>query len=75
MQGFGLLHTGVYLIICVIESIYLANLTLKMMLTYNDGDIVVKIKLVSSCTMIQGIDSLAYRAVTTSSTIDNFWFT
>ena len=45
MQGFGLLHTGVYLIICVIESIYLANLTLKMMLTYNDGDIVVKIKL------------------------------
>ena len=45
MQGFGLLHTGVYLIICVIESIYLANLTLKMMLAYNDGDIVVKIKL------------------------------
>jgi hypothetical protein len=31
--------------ICVIESIYLANLTLKMMLAYNDGDIVAKIKL------------------------------
>ena len=25
--------------ICVIESIYLANLTLQMMLAYNDGDI------------------------------------
>jgi hypothetical protein len=31
--------------ICVIESIYLANLTLKMMMAYNDGDIVAKIKL------------------------------
>jgi hypothetical protein len=31
--------------ICVIKSIYLANLTLKMMLAYNDGDIVTKIKL------------------------------
>ena len=31
--------------ICVIESIYLANLTLKMMMAYNDGDIVTKIKL------------------------------
>jgi hypothetical protein len=31
--------------ICVIESIYLANLTLKMMLAYNDGDILAKIKL------------------------------
>ena len=31
--------------ICVIESIYLANLTLKIMLAYNDGDIVAKIKL------------------------------
>ena len=31
--------------ICVIESIYLTNLTLKMMMAYNDGDIVTKIKL------------------------------
>ena len=31
--------------ICVIESIYLTNLTLKMMMAYNDGDIVAKIKL------------------------------
>ena len=46
MQGIGLLHTGVFLLhICVIESVYLANLTLKMMLAYNNGDIVAKIKL------------------------------
>ncbi len=31
--------------ICVIENIYLANLTLKMMLAYNNGDIIAKIKL------------------------------
>ena len=31
--------------ICVIESIYLANLRLQMMLACNDGDIVAKIKL------------------------------
>jgi len=31
--------------ICDIESIYLTNLTLKMMLAYDDGDIVAKIKL------------------------------
>jgi len=30
--------------ICLIESIFLANLTLKMMLAYNDGNIVAKIK-------------------------------
>jgi hypothetical protein len=30
--------------ICLIESIFLANLTLKMMLPYNDGNIVAKIK-------------------------------
>ncbi len=30
---------------CFIESTYLANLTLKMMMTYNDGDIISKIKL------------------------------
>ena len=30
---------------CLVESIYLANLTLKMMMAYNDGDIVAKIKL------------------------------
>jgi hypothetical protein len=31
-------------IICLIERIFLANLTLKMMLAYNDGNIVAKIK-------------------------------
>ena len=30
--------------ICRVESIFLANLTLKMMLAYNDGDIVTRIK-------------------------------
>jgi hypothetical protein len=30
--------------ICCIESIFLANLTLKMMLAYNNGDIVIRIK-------------------------------
>ncbi len=30
--------------ICHIESIFLANLTLKMMLAYNDGDIITRIK-------------------------------
>ena len=30
--------------ICLIENIFLANLTLKMMLAYNDGNIVAKIK-------------------------------
>jgi hypothetical protein len=31
--------------VCFIESTYLANLTLKMMIAYNDGDIISKIKL------------------------------
>ena len=31
--------------VCLVESIYLANLTLKLMMTYNDCDIVAKIKL------------------------------
>jgi hypothetical protein len=31
--------------VCLVESTYLANLTLKMMLVYNDGDIISKIKL------------------------------
>jgi hypothetical protein len=30
--------------ICLVESVYLANLTLKMMLAYNDGNIVNRIK-------------------------------
>jgi hypothetical protein len=29
--------------VCLVESIYLTNLTLKMMMAYNDGDIVAKI--------------------------------
>jgi hypothetical protein len=31
--------------VCFVESTYLANLTLKMMMAYNDGDIISKIKL------------------------------
>jgi len=30
--------------VCFVESTYLTNLTLKMMMTYNDGDIISKIK-------------------------------
>ena len=30
--------------VCFVESTYLANLTLKMMMAYNDGDIISKIK-------------------------------
>ena len=30
--------------VCLVESIFLANLMLKMMLAYNDGDIVARIK-------------------------------
>ena len=30
--------------VCFVKSTYLANLTLKMMLAYNDGDIIAKIK-------------------------------
>lgn len=30
--------------ICFIESVYLVNLSLKMMLAYNDGDIIAVIK-------------------------------
>ncbi len=45
MAGIGLLFTGVFDFLCRIESIFLANLTLKMMLAYNNGDIVAKIKL------------------------------
>ncbi len=30
--------------VCFVESIYLVNLTLKMMMAYNDGDIISKIK-------------------------------
>ena len=32
--------------VCFVESTYLANLTLKMMMAYNDGDSISKIKLV-----------------------------
>jgi hypothetical protein len=35
---------GYYDFICCIESIFLANLTLKMMLAYSNGDIVTRIK-------------------------------
>jgi hypothetical protein len=36
---------GYFNFICRIESIFLANLTLKMMLGYSDGDIVTRIKM------------------------------
>jgi hypothetical protein len=36
---------GYFDFICHIESIFLANLTLKMMLAYSDGDIVTRIKM------------------------------
>ena len=62
--------------ICVIESIYLTNLTLKMMMAYNDGNIVAKNKLgILSHNDTSNMYSLAYQAVTTRTTINNFWFT
>ena len=61
--------------ICAIESIYLANLTLKMMMAYNDGDIVAKIKL----GILSHIDTRNRFSCLSGSdnrmTIDNFWFT
>jgi hypothetical protein len=61
--------------ICVIESIFLANLTLKMMLAYNDGGIVAKIKLGILSHNDTRDRSLAYRVATTRTTNNNSWFT
>jgi hypothetical protein len=43
-KGISLLLTQVFCFVCFVESTYLANLTLKMMMAYNDGGIVSKIK-------------------------------
>jgi len=44
-EGIGLLLTRKYFdLVCFVESTFLANLTLKMMMAYNDGDIISKIK-------------------------------
>jgi hypothetical protein len=43
-KGIGLLYTRYFDFICLVESIFLANLMLKMMLAYNTGNIVAVIK-------------------------------